>query len=79
MLDHQYYDGSSSYQVAYPLTLEAQVLEIEHAIADLDEKDHMAKRWGAVGGNYHMCVDHLPDGAPYGFVEVDMSPPIVSE
>lgn len=39
----------------------------------------MAKRWGAVGGNYHMCVDHLPDGAPYGFVEVDMSPPIISE
>jgi len=37
----------------------------------------MSKRWG-VGGDYHRCVDHLPDGAPYGFVEIDMSPPIVS-
>ena len=38
----------------------------------------MAKRWG-VGGDYHLSVSHLPDGAPYGFVEIDMSPPIVSE
>lgn len=38
----------------------------------------MSKRWG-VGGDYHLCVDHLPDGAPYGFVEIDMSPPIVSD
>ena len=32
----------------------------------------MQKRLG-VGGDYHRCVDHLPDGAPYGFVEIDMS------
>ena len=38
----------------------------------------MAKRWN-VGGDYHRCVDHLPDGAPYGFVEIDMSPPLVGE
>lgn len=31
----------------------------------------MAKFWG-VSGDYHRCVDHLPDGAPYGFVEVDL-------
>lgn len=53
------------------------MLEIEHAIADIDERDYMAKRWG-VGGDYHKCVDHLPDGAPYGFVEIDMMP-LVSE
>lgn len=38
----------------------------------------MAKRWG-VGGDYHKCIDHLPDGAPFGFVEIDMSPPVVNE
>lgn len=47
-------------------------MEIEHAIADEEDRDYMAKRWG-VGGDYHRCVDHLPDGAPYGFVEIDMS------
>ena len=82
LLDHQYPpttgDTPDATQVRYPLTLEAHVLEIEHAIADQDERDYMSKRWG-VGGDYHHCVDHLPDGAPYGFVEVDMSPPIVSE
>jgi hypothetical protein len=31
----------------------------------------MAKFWG-VTGDYHRCVDHLPDGAPYGFVELDL-------
>jgi len=31
----------------------------------------MAKFWG-ITGDYHRCVDHLPDGAPYGFVEVDL-------
>lgn len=54
------------------------MLEIEHAIADQDDRDYMAKRWN-VGGDYHRCVDHLPDGAPYGFVEIDMSPPLVGE
>jgi hypothetical protein len=38
----------------------------------------MSKRWG-VGGDYHNCIDHLPDGAPYGFVEIDLSPPLVNE
>jgi hypothetical protein len=37
----------------------------------------MSKRWGA-GGDYHRCIDHLPDGAPYGFVELDLQPPLVS-
>lgn len=59
-------------QVTYPLTLTGQVLEIEHAIADEEDRDYMLKRLG-VGGDYHRCVDHLPDGAPYGFVEIDMS------
>ena len=59
-------------QVTYPLTLSGQVLEIEHAIADEEDRDYMQKRLG-VGGDYHRCVDHLPDGAPYGFVEIDMS------
>jgi len=47
------------------------VLEISHAIADQDDREYMAKHWG-VTGDYHRCVDHLPDGAPYGFVEVDL-------
>ena len=55
----------------FPLTLEAPVLEISHAIADQDDREYMAKHWG-VTGDYHRCVDHLPDGAPYGFVEVDL-------
>lgn len=58
-------------QVTFPLTFEATVLEIQHAIADQDDRDYMGKFWGA-GGEYHRCVDHLPDGAPYGFVEIDV-------
>ena len=57
----------------FPLTLEGHILEIESSIADQDERPQLAKRWG-VGGEYHHCIDHLPDGAPYGFVEIDMSP-----
>jgi hypothetical protein len=55
----------------FPLTIEAPNLEISHAIADQDDREYMAKHWG-VTGDYHRCVDHLPDGAPYGFVEVDL-------
>lgn len=80
MLDQQYQVDKSlnTEQVKFPLTLEASVLEIEHAIADQEEVDFMSKRWG-VGGDYHRCVDHLPDGAPYGFVEIDMSDLIYPE
>lgn len=61
-----------------PLSIEGKVLEIDYAIADQDDKDYMAKRLG-VGGDYHLCVDHVPDGAPYGFVEIDLSPDLISE
>lgn len=71
LLDQQYLVDNDN-QVTYPLTLSGQVLEIEHAIADEEDRDYMQKRLG-VGGDYHRCVDHLPDGAPYGFVEIDMS------
>jgi hypothetical protein len=57
--------------VTLPLRIEEYILEIEHAIADQEEKDYMSRRWG-VGGDYHHCVDHLPDGTPFGFVELDM-------
>lgn len=71
LLDQQYLVDNDQ-QVTYPLTISGQVLEIEHAIADEEDRDYMQKRLG-VGGDYHRCVDHLPDGAPYGFVEIDMS------
>lgn len=56
----------------YPLTLTGHVLELETSIADQDELAGLAKRL-AVGGDYHHCLDHLPDGAPYTFVEIDMT------
>lgn len=51
------------------------MLELESSIADQDELASLAKRLG-VGGDYHHCLDHLPDGAPYTFIEIDMTPSV---
>lgn len=46
----------------FPEQIEAQVLEINHSIADIDHNEFAKLRE----------LHHLPDGAPYSFVELDM-------
>jgi hypothetical protein len=62
------YPPSSNDQITYPLTLEATVLELDHGIADLDDREYLQKK---LGENLRF-IEHLPDGAPYGLVEIDM-------
>ncbi|CDW89218.1 zinc c3hc4 type family protein [Stylonychia lemnae] len=52
----------------FPKQIEAQVLEVNQGIADQDDPDFKK----------YQDLNHLPDGSPYGFVEVDMSS-LVSE
>eukprot|EP00347_Sterkiella_histriomuscorum_P022185 403331374 len=58
VLQQEYKESDS-----YPNQIEAQVLEINNSIADIDDPEFYKQPV------YH----HLPDGAPYSLVEVDLS------
>lgn len=52
----------------FPPQIEAYVLEVNNGIADQEDPEFAKFK----------DLNHLPDGASYGFVEIDMSP-LVSE